>query len=200
MHVWRHIIEVLLTWGPYGLFFLSLLDSTGLPVVGAVDTLLVAIATDRPGQAYFGALCAVVGSLLGSLILFSIARKGGEVLLAKYISGRSGARLHLWFQRYGLATVFIPAISPLPMPMKIPVFCAGALEVRFVYFVFVVLSARIIRYFSLAYLGERYGHQTGRYLLQHGLAIAGVALGLAVLVTMILRIYQRQRVLHGEAE
>ena len=200
MSLWRHYLDVLLTWGPYGLLLLSSLDSIGLPIVGGVDALLIAIATQHPQQAYIAAICAVGGSLAGSLILFSIARKGGEVLLERYISGGMGRRLHLWFQRYGLTTVFVPALSPLPLPMKVPVFCAGALDVRLKYFVAVVLSARLIRYFALAYLAQRYGSQTGKYLLQHGLALGLSALGLAAAVTLALRLYQRHRAKVGEAE
>ena len=196
----HHIVSILLTWGPYGLLVLSVLDSIGLPVVGGVDSLLIAVSTNDPRQAYFGAVCAIIGSLIGSLILFTVARKGGEVLLAKHISGRMGARLHLWFQRYGLITVFVPAISPLPLPMKIPVFCAGALDVRITYFIFVVLTARVLRYFALAYLGQHYGHSSAQFLLKHGILIGTLALALAVVVAVGLRLYQRFRSQAGEPE
>ncbi len=142
---------------------------------------MVALAARRPDQAYIAAACAVLGSLLGTLILFAIARKGGEVVLAKHISRRRGARMHAWFQRYGLMTVFIPAISPLPLPMKVPVFCAGALKVRWSYFIGVLLVARGIRYFALAYLGRKYGHRTFEFLLTHTPMLAAIAIGLAVL-------------------
>ncbi len=200
MALLHHVIGTFLTWGPYGLLLLSILDSVGLPIVSGVDALLIAVSTDKPGQAYFAAACAITGSLIGSLILFGIARKGGEVLLAKHISGRMGARLHLWFQRYGLITVFVPAISPLPLPMKIPVFCAGALNVRIAYFIFVVLTARVIRYLALAYLGRHYGHSSAQFLLKHGILLGAVTLGLAVVVAVGLRLYQRHRVKAGESE
>lgn len=200
MSLWHHIVQVLLGWGPYGLLLVSVLDSVGLPIVGGVDSLLIAISAQKPGQAYFAATCALAGSLAGSVILFRIARKGGEVLLTKHISGRRGAILHTWFQRYGMITVFVPAISPLPLPMKVPVFCAGALDVRMSYFIFVVLSARAIRYFAMAYFGVRYGASTGRFLLRHGLLIGGIALGLALAVAVGLRLYQRHRTAIGQAE
>jgi membrane protein YqaA with SNARE-associated domain len=200
MALFHHLIEVLLTWGPYGLLLLSVLDSAGLPVLGGVDGLLLAVATNKPSQAFFAALCATVGSLIGSLILFAIARKGGEVLLARHISSKLGAKLHLWFQRYGLVTVFVPALSPLPLPMKIPVFCAGALNVRVVYFVIVLLTARVIRYVALAYLGQHYGHSSAQFLLKHGILIGSIALALAALMAVGLRLYQRHRVQVGEPE
>lgn len=181
----------MLGWGPLGVLFLAVLDSTGLPIVGGVDALVVSVAAyDRP-QAYFAALCACAGSVAGSLILFEIARKGGEVLLTKHVRSKTGARLHILFQRYGLMTVFIPAISPLPLPMKVPVFCAGALQVRRVYFLVIVASARIIRYFTLAYLGHRYGPKTFQFLLSHWIAFTGVAAALTIGASVALRLYQR---------
>jgi membrane protein YqaA with SNARE-associated domain len=186
--------------GPFGLFFLAVLDSAGIPVVGGVDALLIAVATTNPGQAYWAAALAVVGSLAGSLILFFIARKGGQVLLMRHVTSKTGARLHLWFQRWGLATVFVPALSPIPLPMKIPVFCAGALQVRLLYFVIVVVAARTLRYFALAYLGEHFGLQTFQYLKTHGWQVAAAALGLAAALTIGLRLFQKHEVHIGKPE
>jgi membrane protein YqaA with SNARE-associated domain len=182
----------LISWGPYGLLLLATLDSAGVPVVAGVDALLIAIATRDPDQAYIAATCAIVGSLAGSLFLFGIARKGGEVLLSKHIARGRGARLHAWFQRYGLVTVFLPALSPLPMPMKVPVFCAGALQVRWSYFIAVVLSARIIRYFALAYLAKHYGHQTFQFLISHLAFVIALAVALAVVSVLVLQFIDRR--------
>jgi membrane protein YqaA with SNARE-associated domain len=193
--------QVLVSWGPHGLLLLALLDSAGLPVVGGVDALVIAIAAqDAAQQAYLGAACAVIGSLGGSLILFFIARKGGEVLLMKHVSSRRGKRMHLWFQRYGLMTVFIPAISPLPLPMKVPVFCAGALQVRISYFVAVIVTARAIRYFALAYLARHYGHRTYQLLVSHAWLAGGVAIVLAIAAGVGLRLYQRHETAMGVPE
>ena len=134
---------------------------------------------NTPKYAYLAAVYAIAGSLAGSLILFGIARKGGEAFLTKQLSSRRGKRLHSWFEQYGLVTVFIPAISPVPLPMKIPVFCAGALEVHWSYFTGVVLAARTIRYFALAYLAMLYGAQTLLFLRKHILEVGIIALILA---------------------
>jgi membrane protein YqaA with SNARE-associated domain len=153
--------------------------------VGGVDALLIAISTVSPGQAFPAAVCAVVGSMLGSLFLFLLARKGGHVMLAKYTESGRGKQLRHWFERYGLLTVFIPALSPVPMPLKIPVFCAAVLEVRTAYFLAIVLFARVIRYSALAYLGQRYGQQTLPYLethWEHVLLIVMLLCGLSLLL------------------
>jgi membrane protein YqaA with SNARE-associated domain len=185
-------------WGPHGLLLLAVADSAGVPIVGGVDALLIAVAINTPRLAYISAVCAIFGSLIGSLILYVIARKGGEVLLAKHISGRTGKRLHRWFERYGLITVFIPALSPLPLPMKVPVFCSGALGVRWTWFVTVVAAARTIRYFALAYLALHYGHQTFQYLRAHVIALTAWAAGLAVLAIIALQIAARRDAAHSK--
>lgn len=188
---WKEISGTLLSWGPHGLFVLAVLDSAGLPVVGGVDLLLITFAVKNPHYAYLAASYAIAGSLAGSLILFGIARKGGEAFLTKQLSTRRGKRLHAWFEQYGLVTVFIPAVSPLPLPMKIPVFCAGALEVHWSYFTGVVLAARAIRYFALAYLGMRYGAQTFLFLQKHILEVSLIALFFAAASIIALRIIRR---------
>jgi membrane protein YqaA with SNARE-associated domain len=169
------------------------LDSVGVPMIGGVDILLITLAAENPKQAIVAALCATVGSIAGSLCLFLIARKGGHVLLAKHTSHRSGLRLRNWFEKYGLLTVFIPAVSPLPMPMKIPVFCAGALEVRTRSFMAVVVTARVIRYFTLAYLGQHYGGDTLQYLKHHWLTVLLIVLALCAMVIVILRLVNRDQ-------
>lgn len=189
---WKAFLTALIAWGPTGLLILAALDSAGLPIVGGVDLLLVNIAAARPSSAVAAALCAIAGSMVGSVFLFGIARKGGEVMLSRYIASKQGARLHRWFERYGMITVFIPALSPLPLPMKIPVFCAGALRVRLAKFTAVVLAARSLRYAALAFFGMRYGARTILYLRQHLLLVSLFALSLAALAVIVLQLHERR--------
>ena len=170
---------------------LSVADSAGLPIVGGVDALLIAISARNPSIAMLAALAACVGSVIGSSILFAVARKGGEVFLAKHIEKGTGKRLHTWFEQYGLVTVFIPAVSFLPLPMKIPVFCAGALEVRWRAFLGAVVGGRILHYFALAFLAQKYGSATLPFLKLHWVAAASIALGLALTAFVLLRFASR---------
>ena len=154
--------------------------------------MLITVSTMDPSRAYLAAFCAIAGSFVGSLILFAIARKGGHALLAKYTEHGRGLKLRRWFERYGLVTIFIPAISPIPMPMKIPVFCAGALGVRFRSFLATVTPARVIRYLALAYLGKRYGSQTFPYLKAHWPIVLVLLLFLCGLALLMLRVIDRE--------
>ena len=73
----KHFLEMLRDLGPAGLFVLAILDSAGIPVVSGVDALLIWISIAKPESAYAAAGMALLGSVIGSLGLFFIARKLG---------------------------------------------------------------------------------------------------------------------------
>ena len=137
-------------------------------MIGGVDALIVLLAVTDRKDAYWAAGAAIVGSVIGCLILFFIARKGGEEYHRRHTSTPRGAKLRDWFHEYGLLTVFVPAFVPvIPMPMKVFVICAGALGESAIRFAIVVLTARIPRYLFLAWLGARLGTDTLPYLRHH---------------------------------
>jgi membrane protein YqaA with SNARE-associated domain len=147
---------------------LAILDSGGFPIVGGVDAFVVVVAALDHSQAYWAAAAAIAGSVIGSLFLFFIARKGGEAFLHHHTLSSRGQHLRAWFLEYGLLTVFVPAFVPvIPMPVKIFILSAGALGVNPVTFTIVLTAARIQRYVFLAWLGTRLGKETLPYLRQH---------------------------------
>ena len=178
----KNFVATLVAWGPPGLLLLAALDSAGVTIPAAVDALLMLLAANSPSTAYLAAAFATVGSVAGSMFLFYLARKGGEKYLEKHTVGERGRKLRLWFQHYGLLTVFIRAISPIPMPMKLFVVSAGALGVPPQAYFLTVLAARIARYFTLAYLGSQLGDGAGAYLKSHAWNIGGI---LAILFAVL---------------
>ena len=159
----------------------------------AVDALLLLIATKNPADAYMAAALACAGSIIGSMILFFIARKGGKDYLDRHTMSGRGALFREWFLHYGLLTVFVPALSPVPAPMKLFVICAGAMGISPLSFFFTVLVARIPRYFGLAYLGVKLGDGAWGYLMLHKWAIvAGLGTLFALLYAGI-NILERRR-------
>jgi membrane protein DedA with SNARE-associated domain len=186
-----------MAWGPPGLFLLAILDSAGIPLPSTVDLSIVYLAAKDPGRAYISAAIAVAGSAVGCMILYFIARKGGELYLDVRTATGMPARFRNWFLRYGLATVFVPGLVPIvPLPMKVFVLSAGALGVRPLTFLLVVLAARIPRYVGLAYLGTKLGEHSLDYLKQHAWYLLGLAVLLLLMIVVILRIsdYYRNRV------
>ncbi len=182
-----HLTQVLIAWGPLGILLLSILDSAGMPVAGAFDALLIFIAVERPPIAWWCAAIAVVGSSIGNIILFYVSRRGGRQFLAKSASEGRAMRFRAWFLRFGLLTVFIPALIPIPMPMKLFVITAGVLGTPLAEFLTVVISARTLRYFGEVWLGIRLGHESAGFLKSHAWQFIAYAVALfAILYALLL--------------
>jgi membrane protein YqaA with SNARE-associated domain/thiol-disulfide isomerase/thioredoxin len=178
----KQFVDSIVAWGPGGLVVLAALDSAGIPIPAAVDALLMLLSAKTPEQAILCAILALAGSLAGSMFLFWIARRGGEAYLARHTVTARGIKMRTWFQHYGLLTVFMSAISPVPMPMKLFVISAGALGVRPLPFFLTVLCARVPRYAALAYLGAHLGQDgAGIYLKAHAWQIGGILVAMFAL-------------------
>ena len=57
----RHFLNVLISWGPVGVFVLSLVESLGIPNPGGTDALLLVVAIARPSEAMLAAAMATAG-------------------------------------------------------------------------------------------------------------------------------------------
>ena len=189
----KKFVATLVAWGPLGVLVIAILDSIGIPMVGGVDGLVVLLAVQSPASAYLTATVAVAGSIVGSLILFWIARRGGEAYFERHAQTPRGARMRRWFLEYGLLTVFIPALVPIPMPLKLFVVAAGAFEVNPLVFTIVLFLARIPRYFGLAWLGKKLGPETLPYLKSHVWELIGFSLALFVVLYFLIKFVDRRR-------
>ncbi len=190
----KSIGDALIAFGPAGLFVIGLLDSLGVPLFGGVDALVIYLAVKTPHVAYIAATTATMGSMLGNLLLFRTARYGLRRFVGDEAPDGKRQKFRLWFQRYGLLTVFIPAVTPfVPLPLKVFVISAGAMHTPVSRFLAVVLLARVIRYFGEAYLGIRLGEDAHGFLLHNGWNIAGIAVAMVLVLVGLIRWYDRRR-------
>ena len=188
------IVAALITFGPWGVFLLGFIDSLGIPLPATMDALLILVAVKAPHRAYFTALMAVLGTAGGSITLFLAVRHGRRLFLKGEPPPGRRQRFERWFDRYGMLTVFIPAVTPvLPLPLKVFVVSAAALKTPFSKFLAVILLARVIRYFGEAYLGIRLGLGAQDYLKHNVWTLTGVAVGLALAMGLLLRLAERRR-------
>ena len=189
MNLLRHLTDALVAWGPAGILLLSILDSSGVPVAGVFDAFLILIAVERPSAAWLCAALAVAGSTVGNIILFSTAHRGGRRFMNKAAPEGRAAKFREWFMRYGMVTVFVPALMPIPMPLKVFVISAGVVGTSMVEFISVVLVARTLRYFGEAWLGVTLGRESAGFLKAHAwmFAVGAVALFLALYGFILLR-------------
>jgi len=188
----RNLANILVAIGPWGLLALAFLDSSGIPIANTLDAYLIFLAIKEPDRAYWYAAIAVAGSTIGNVALFLAARHGGRRFLRRAESAR-GQRFRRWFERFGLVTIFVPAVMPIPMPLKIFVISAGALHTRFLPFLAVILLARIPRYFGETWLGVKLGQESTAYLRHHVWQFVIASIALAVLLCLIVLASERWR-------
>ena len=172
---------------------MSILDGAGIPLPGGVDALLVGVAIADHHEAWGAASLAILGSLIGSLILFGLARKGGEVYLHRHTLSPRGRNLRNWFHHYGLLTVFIPALVPIPLPLKVFIICSGALGNNPLWFTLVLATARVIRYFGLAWLGMHLGPRTVPWFKSHWVLLLAGSVAMFGVLFFVVRWAERRR-------
>lgn len=100
--------------------------------------------------------------------------------MAKAAPEGRAAKFQDWFRRFGMVTVFIPALLPIPMPLKLFVISAGVTGTALAEFLTVVVIARFLRYFGEAWLGIALGHESATFIAQHGWHFAAGAVMLFV--------------------
>ena len=180
------LIAALVAYGPWGVFLIGIIDSLGVPLPAGMDALLILIAVKAPERAFLAASLAVLGSLIGNLLLFLAARYGVRRLVGKVPEPGKPQRFREWFSRYGLITVFIPTATPiLPLPLKVFVVSAGGMRTPLRKFMAVVLVARIIRYFGDAYLGIRLGVDAQGFLQRNAWTLIGIAIAVAAVLSVL---------------
>ncbi|MDP9170918.1 MAG: hypothetical protein M3N54_09905, partial [Acidobacteriota bacterium] len=103
------------------------------------------------------------------------------------------AKFRQWFKRYGLITVFVPALLPIPLPLKLFVISAGVLGTSGAQFAAVLITARILRYFGEAWLGIRLGRDSTRFLTGHAWQFVSAAAALFLVLYGFVLIRERVR-------
>ncbi len=178
--------------GAPGLLLISFLDSSVLSFPIINDLLLIQLSMQRPERMPLYALMATLGSVLGCVVLYFLARTGGEA----YFHRKAGARAHAirhWVERNGFGGMLIAALLPPPTPFKIFVFAAGVFEAPVLGFAAAITLARLFRYFGVGYLAIRYGANAMPYLMAHKLQVALLAIGLVVVSYLLSRWILRHR-------
>lgn len=130
------------------------------------DLLLIELSIKRPARMPLYASMALLGSLLGCVVLFLLARKVEEAAFHQRVGAR-GAAIRHWVERNGFAGMLVAAMLPPPTPFKFFVLAAGVFEVPLVSFASAIGLARTIRYFGVGYLAVRYGANAMPYLAHH---------------------------------
>jgi len=184
--------------GAPGLFLISFLDSSILTFPVINDLLLIELCIQKPLRMPLYAGMAMIGSVLGCVLLYYIARKGGEALYHRR-AGERGKVIRHWIEQNGFGGMLIAALLPPPTPFKVFVFAAGVFEVPLASFTTAISVARAIRYFGIGYLAIKYGDQALPFLVQHKLQVTAGVIVFALLSYGASRLILRDRTSSEEA-
>jgi membrane protein YqaA with SNARE-associated domain len=183
--------------GAPGLFLISFLDSSVLTFPVINDLLLIEVSMQRPARMPLYAFLASLGSVLGCVVLYFIARKGGEAFFHRK-AGKHAHAIRHWVERNGFVGMLIAALLPPPTPFKFFVFAAGVFEVPLPSYTAAISIARLLRYFAVGYLAIRYGQQALPYLKNHWLQAILIAAGAVVISYVLSRALLKRRTPPGD--
>jgi membrane protein YqaA with SNARE-associated domain len=171
--VWLHdfISEVPIYVAGPAMVLIGALDSSLLSLPEINDYLVVARCYSDPKSVFYFPLFAAAGSVLGCLLLYSIMRRGGQAVMRRRFSPENIARVEKAYARFGFLALAVPALLPPPMPFKIFVATAGALEYPRWRFVLTIMIARSVRYFVEGALAVFYGERVLVFMKDNGLYI-----------------------------
>ena len=178
--------------GAPGLLLISFLDSSVLTFPVINDLLLIELSMQHPARMPLYALMAALGSVLGCVLLYFIARKGGEALFHQK-AGKHAHAIRHWVEQNGFVGMLIAALLPPPTPFKIFVFAAGVFEVPLHSYTTAITIARLFRYFGIGYLAIRYGADALPYLMHHKLQVTVFVISLVIVSYVLSRVVLRRR-------
>lgn len=169
------------------------LDSSLLSLPEINDYLVVGRCFKDHSAAFYFPLFAATGSVIGCNLLYTIVRRGGQAVLRKRFNLQSIKRVERAYERFGFLAIGIPAILPPPLPFKIFVATAGALEYPRWKFLLTVMIARSLRYYVEGILAVFYGRRVLLFMKDNGLVIISIVATVLLIVGVIyLAVYWRK--------
>jgi membrane protein YqaA with SNARE-associated domain len=175
---------LVMTFGGGGLFVVTFFDSSVLSFPFFPDAVLIELCiANHPRMPYYAAMVAF-GSLLGSMVLYFLAKKGGEAFFHKHAGGKA-EKIKQWVDNNGFLSAFLPALLPPPFPFKPFVLAEGVFQVPPRTFILAILLGRALRYGGEGILAVRYGDAALIYLKSHGGAFVLAMLALILLLYVL---------------
>lgn len=157
-HGSTRLVHFLMSFGLVGLFLVSIVDSSfiPLPIPGVTDIMVVVLAAQHSNLVLLVGL-TTVGSALGGLFSHKVGQAGGMAFIEKHISPRIFHLVCDWMERHAILSVAFPAVLPPPMPLSPFVLAAGALQMSRRKFMISFTLSRFLRHCAAAALGVYFG-------------------------------------------
>jgi len=157
-HHGSHIMQIFFHLGLVGLFLVSIVDSSfvPLPIPGCTDIMVILYAANHANLILLVGL-TTIGSALGGLFSHAIGQTGGKQFLEKHVKPSILKRVNGWMENHAILAVSLPAILPPPAPLSPFVLAAGAAHMSRKKFLTAFTLSRFARHLLAAWLGIHYG-------------------------------------------
>ena len=185
--------------GGAGLLFSAFIDSSFVPLPLVTDLLLMELSSRHPLRMPYYAAMAAIGSLAGCIWIYWLARKGGQAYSRKS-QGHPPGRIRTLIQDYPMASVFLPAVAPFPVPFKPFVVAQGVFQVPFATFVIGTLLGRGSLFFVEAFLGARYGAAAKQFLVDQKWASIALTIVLVLVFFGVRRLMALRRTEYSQTD
>ncbi|HEY6188093.1 MAG TPA: VTT domain-containing protein [Pyrinomonadaceae bacterium] len=187
----RFIIGVPMYVAAPSMLLIGALDSSLLSLPEINDYLVVMRCAKDPMAVFYFPLFAAAGSVIGCLLLYTILRRGGQAVLRRRFRSDHIERVERAYARFGFLALAVPALLPPPVPFKIFVATAGALEYPRWRFMLTVMIARSLRYYIEGTLAVFYGERVLQFIKENGLTILGIVAAVSLVGLIIYFITHR---------
>lgn len=146
VHIADQVVGMPLYLASPMMILIAVADSSLLSLPEVNDIITVMRVAHNPNEVFYFPLLPALGSVIGCLILYRIARQGRN-FITKRFQPKHLEQVERLYRRWGLFALAIPAILPPPLPFKIFVATAGALGYPLKRFMATIMIARMVRYY-----------------------------------------------------
>ncbi len=187
------IISVPMYVAAPSMVLIGALDSSLLSLPEINDYLVVMRIAKQPSAVFYFPLFAALGSVIGCMFLYSLVRRGGQAFMRRRFRAENIERVERAYARWGFLALAVPALLPPPMPFKIFVATAGALEYPRWRFMLTIMIARSLRYYIEGTLAVFYGESVLSWIKENGALLLAIVAAVAVVVIIVYLIKNRKR-------
>lgn len=136
------------TYGSIGLIAAMIVSSVISPIPNEAILAFAGMTMNPFNVAFFGAL----GSTIGGIICFYIARLGGKPLVGKFIKKETLTSVNEWFEKRGSWAILLGRLIPF-IPFDAVSYFSGLTDVKVSKFSFLTFIASVPRCLLYAYVG-----------------------------------------------
>ncbi|HEX4951611.1 MAG TPA: VTT domain-containing protein [Blastocatellia bacterium] len=196
------VVIMPLYWAAPMMVLIAVADSSLLSLPEVNDIITVTRIAHNPNEVFYFPLFPAIGSVIGCLILYRIARQGRNFITKRFQPNHLDMVEQL-YRRWGIWALAVPALLPPPLPFKIFVATAGALGYPLKRFMITIMLARMVRYYFwgvAAYFMREQVLQALEWLKEHfsEVLIAVLSLFAVIIIGRWIIVFVRNRSLKNK--